>query len=162
MDKFAAAIEAYSQFITPFQSLMLATSTEDGTPNASYAPFVVDADRNFYIYISGLAAHTQNLAANGRASILLIEDEAETKQLFARRRLSYDCHGVLVPRDASHWGTIVDQFAARFGPIVEMMRELDDFRIVQLRPFQGRFVLGFGAAYQVDPQDLTKLVQLTS
>jgi heme iron utilization protein len=162
MDKFAAAIEAYAHFIDSFQSLMLATVGEDGAPNASYAPFVVDGDRNFYIFISGLASHTQNLAATGRASILLIEDEAQAKQMFARRRLSYDCRVRLIERDAVNWGAIVDQFAERFGPIVEMMRDLDDFRIVQLQPVEGRFVLGFGAAYQVDPQDLTQLVHLTS
>jgi heme iron utilization protein len=44
---------------------------------------------------------------------------------------------------------------------VEMFRELDDFRIIQLQPVAGRFVMGFGAAYRVDPQDLTMLVQIT-
>ncbi|MEL7331289.1 MAG: HugZ family protein, partial [Cyanobacteria bacterium J06560_2] len=36
-----------------------------------------------------------------------------------------------------------------------------DFRIFQLTPHTGRFVMGFGAAYSVDPDDLTKLIHIT-
>jgi heme iron utilization protein len=161
MDKFSAAIASYNELLTTCQSLMLATAGADGLPNASYAPFVMDADRNFYIYVSGLSAHTQHLETTGRGAVLLIEDEAAARQIFARRRLSYDCTARLIPREDAGWGAIVDQFADRFGPVVEMFRELDDFRIIQLQPVAGRFVMGFGAAYRVDPQDLTMLVQIT-
>jgi len=38
-----------------------------------------------------------------------------------------------------------------------MLRSLADFQILRLRPLGGRFILGFGAAYEVDSQDLSQL-----
>lgn len=160
MVSFDTALKAYQQFPTTLQSVMLATANAEGLPNASYAPFVMDEQRNFYIYISGLSPHTENLEATGKVSLLLIEDEARVTQIFARQRLVYDCDATLVLRESDVWQAIADQFEARFGNIVSMLRGLADFRIFKLKPQAGRFVMGFGAAYQIDPQDLNQLKPL--
>lgn len=164
-DKLAVAIATYQAFLDPqqtgLQSLMLATVGTDGRPNASYAPFIRDEAYRFYIYVSGLSTHTQNLHANPQTSILLMEDEAQARQIFARTRLSYDCTAQLIDREEPSWAGLVDGFAARFGPVVEMLRELPDFRIFQLTPVSGRFVMGFGAAYEVDVSDPSRLIHVT-
>lgn len=151
-------LETYQTFPARFGSVMLATVSASGQPQASYAPCVVDEARNIYIYVSGLSAHTQNLTATNRASVLFIEDESKTQQIFARMRLSYDCRAVLLERESEQWKAIAQQFEDRFGNIVEVMRGLADFRIFQLQPQSGNFVVGFGAAYKVNPQDLGKLI----
>jgi putative heme iron utilization protein len=161
MSQFEAAVAAYQSFTDSFQSLILSTTSSDGTPNASYSPFVMDENKNIYIYVSGLATHTQNLHATSKASVMFIEDEAQTKQIFARRRLTFDCTATLIDRDIELWQQIVAHFEERFGNIIQMMRELPDFRIFQLTPNSGRFVIGFGAAYQVDSNDMNSLVQIT-
>ncbi len=150
--------ETYQAFPHQFQSVVLGTVSSNGQPQASYAPCVVDQERNIYIFISGLSAHTQNLTATSQASALFVEDEYKTQQIFARKRLSYDCRAVLIARDSEKWNTIVQKFLERFGGIVEVMRDLPDFRIFQLQPRSGRFVVGFGAAYDVDPNNLDRLV----
>jgi len=150
--------QAYRAFTQQFSSAVLGTVSANGLPQASYAPCVIDEARNIYIFVSGLSAHTQNLTATGRASALFIEDEAKTQQMFARKRLSYDCTARLLDRDDEQWGAIAQQFESRFGNIVEVMKGLSDFRIFQLCPQGGRFVLGFGQAYDIDPTDLGKLV----
>ncbi|MDY6940304.1 MAG: pyridoxamine 5'-phosphate oxidase family protein [Cyanobacteriota bacterium] len=160
MNKLEQAQEIYQTFPDRFESLMLSTVSADGIPNASYAPFVRDERKNFYIYVSGLSTHTQNLHATSRASILLIDDESETSQIFARRRLTFDCSATLLDRDRQSWTQIADEFADRFGEIVGVLRGLADFRIFQLTPSGGRFAIGFGAAYQIDPQNLDRLVHL--
>jgi len=160
MSKFEAAAEAYRTFTDNFNSIVLSTVDGHGNPNASYAPCVIDSARNIYIYVSGLSTHTQNLNAVPKASILFLEDEKDTQQIFARKRLSYDCTASLIPADAPEWTQVADQFQQRFGKMVELLRSLPDFRIFKLTPTQGRFVVGFGAAFAVDAQDLTKLVQL--
>ena len=162
MDKFAAALATYQTFPEQFQSLILSTVSAEGQPNASYAPFVMDDDRNFYIYVSGLSSHTQNLHATAKASLLLIEDEAQTKQIFARTRLSYDCTATLVEAETPAWEALADQFQDRFGAMIDMLRQLPDFRIFRLQPQAGRLVIGFGAAFDVDPQDLSRLVPVTA
>jgi heme iron utilization protein len=150
--------ELYEQFPARFQSVVLATVSAEGSPQISYAPCVLDKARNIYIFVSGLSAHTQNLLANGKVSAMFVEDEAQTPQIFARKRLSYGCTAAIVERESDRWEAIAQQFEARFGNIIDMMKGLADFQIFQLSPQSGNFVIGFGAAYQVDPTDLSKLI----
>lgn len=157
MPSFSETLEQYQCFPNQFRSLFLSTVNDKGQPHASYAPFVIDADRSFYIYVSGLSAHTANLKQSGQASILLIEDEAQATQIFARCRLNYDCQVKALERGKQDWLAIADQFEARFGEIITMLKGLADFQIFQLTPQKGRFVVGFGAAYAVDDNDLSKL-----
>ncbi|MGB0564660.1 MAG: pyridoxamine 5'-phosphate oxidase family protein, partial [Spirulinaceae cyanobacterium] len=42
----------YRDFVPRFQSLILGTITSEGRPDTSYAPFVCDAERNFYCFVS--------------------------------------------------------------------------------------------------------------
>ncbi|MBW4592730.1 MAG: pyridoxamine 5'-phosphate oxidase family protein [Brasilonema angustatum HA4187-MV1] len=161
MSQFETALAAYQSFTDSFQSLIISTVSADNTPNASYAPFVIDDSRNIYIYVSGLSTHTQNLHAVPKASVLFIDDESQTKQIFARSRLTFDCTATLVERETDLWKQIVDSFEARFGEMIQILRDLADFRIFQLTPSKGRFVIGFGAIYDVDPNDLSTLTHIT-
>jgi hypothetical protein len=158
MVSFTEVQAAYQQFPERVQSLMLSTVNAAGQPQASYAPFVVGSDRAFYIFVSGLSSHTQNLQATPQAGILLIEDEAQANQMFARQRLMYECSVNLVERQNPEWTVWADRFKARFGALVDMLRQLPDFQIFRLCPQSGRFVLGFGAAYEVDPDDILRLL----
>ena len=154
-------LQTYRNFPNQFGSVILGTTSPNSQPQASYAPCVIDAQRNIYIFVSGLSAHTQNLHTTGQASALFIEDEAKAKQLFARKRLSYSCIATLLERNSDQWNEIAQQFTDRFGNIVEVMIDLPDFRIFQLQPQSGRFVIGFGAAYKVDSNDLDHLIHQT-
>ena len=154
------ALESYQSFTDQFGSVVLATADCDGQPQASYASCVVDEGRNIYIFVSGRSAHTQNLTAAGRVSVLFVEDESKTTQMFARKRLSYDCTATLLERGSAQWEAIAQTFLDKFGNIVEVMIGLPDFRIFQLKPHSGRFVMGFGAAYDVDPNDRNRLIHV--
>lgn len=160
MNKLEKVTAEYQNFIQEFQSIIISTVNEEGMPNGSYTPFIIDESKNIYIYVSGLSTHTQNLNVNPRASVMLIEDEAQTPQIFARRRLNYDCTAALIERETDEWKSIVDKFEVRFGEIIEMLRGLADFRIFKLTPHSGRFVIGFGQAYHISGDNLDKLVQI--
>ncbi|BAY79097.1 pyridoxamine 5'-phosphate oxidase-related FMN-binding protein (plasmid) [Nostoc linckia NIES-25] len=151
----------YEKFPEQFESIIISTVSAEGIPNASYAPFVMDDAKNIYIYVSGLATHTKNLHANPHVSVLFIEDEAKSNQIFARTRLSFDCAVTLIERESDKWNQIVDQFQKRFGQIIEILRGLPDFRVFQLTPSEGRFVVGFGAAYRIKGGNLHQLAQIT-
>ncbi|MDZ8186870.1 MAG: pyridoxamine 5'-phosphate oxidase family protein [Nostoc sp. ChiSLP02] len=151
----------YEKFPEKFQSIIISTVSAQGIPNASYAPFVIDNSKNIYIYVSALATHTTNLDANPNVSVLFIEDEDKTKQIFGRTRLSFDCTATLIERETDKWNQIVEQFQGRFGQIIEVLRSLSDFRIFQLTPREGRFVIGFGAIYNISGDNLYQLVQVT-
>lgn len=158
MADFATALATYQAFPNQIKSLMLSTVDSQGNPHASYAPFISDAQRCLYIYTSELSAHTQHLLARPTASVLLVADEADSPQIFARPRLTYTCEVSEIARKSPQWEAQMPQFDQRFGAIMGMLKTLQDFHLFCLTPVQGRFVLGFGAAYAVDPHDLSQLV----
>ena len=160
MNQLNKATVEYQQFTQEFQSIIISTVNDEGIPNGSYTPFIMDEFRNIYIYVSGLSIHTQNINLNQKVNVLFIEDEAQTSQIFARRRLNYQCTASLIERETDEWLNIVGKFEARFGEIIEMLRGLADFRIFKLTPDSGRFVIGFGQAYDISGDNLDKLVQI--
>lgn len=143
------AYRAYERLLTHQQSLVLATVNKDGSPLVSYAPYIVNEHKRFYIFISQLAAHTANLQHSGQASLMLIEDEATATQLFARQRLTFQCRATPVARHSLEWNLVMVQYRDRFGAIVELLESLPDFQLFQLTPTSGQLVLGFGQAYEL-------------
>ncbi|MCW9053284.1 MAG: pyridoxamine 5'-phosphate oxidase family protein [Motiliproteus sp.] len=134
------------------QSLLLATVTATGQPESSYAPYFRDAQGDFYIFVSELATHTGNLIAHPQCSILFIRNEAETRNIFARERLSFECIAVDTPRENKLYGEVLDQMTEQFGEMIKLLRGLPDFHLIKLKPESGRYVVGFGKAYDVDPR----------
>ncbi|WP_428610246.1 HugZ family protein [Sedimenticola sp.] len=137
-----ALIEAY-------QTLLLSTVAADGQPEISYAPFVRDASGQFYIFVSELAGHTKNLQRQGRAAVLFIRDENETRNPFARERLVLSCQVLEVPSDDPRHEEMLSRMTQRFGDTVALLRSLPDFHLFVLIPDSGRYVVGFGKAYDL-------------
>ncbi|MEE9327577.1 MAG: pyridoxamine 5'-phosphate oxidase family protein [Cocleimonas sp.] len=152
--------ESFKEFKSSVQTLSLSTLTEEAKPNISYAPFIEDDNGNFYLFLSQLASHTQDLQLHSIASILLMQDEQDTRQLFARQRVSYQCHVEIVEKDNDESGEytqLLKQFEKRFGSIMELLNSLPDFILFRLTPQQGRYVIGFGKAYTLTGKHLTEL-----
>ncbi len=129
-------------------SLVLASIDDQGEPLVSTCPFARDGE-DFLIAVSGLAAHGASLARGGIVSVMLLEDEQQTRQPFARQRLSFRCEvEALVEPEARC--EVFDALHRRFGAVAKTLEQLSDFRAYCLRPLDGRFVMGFGAAYRFD------------
>ena len=73
----------YEDFLNGFDSLCMSTVDSEGWPLISYAPFVVDDNRSFYVFLSDLAKHTSYLRESGKASVMFIEDENATAQILS-------------------------------------------------------------------------------
>lgn len=143
-----------------FQTLLMATVTVDGEPEASYTPYLFSEGR-FYIFVSGLSTHTANLRDTGKVGLLFIEDEREVHNLFARRRLSYQCTATPIARDDARWAPLMNQFQKRHGNTVGLLRQLPDFVLFELKPVRGSFVKGFGQAYALEGENLDQVRQIT-
>jgi putative heme iron utilization protein len=154
--------ESFATFKQSVKTLQLSTLTAEGKPNASYSPFVIDEQGNFYIFVSQLASHTQDLLTNPQASILLIQDEAEARQIFARRRISYQCDVEVISNKNSDYTKMLDALENRFGSVVGLLRSLPDFILFRLRPTQGQYVKGFGKAYKLVGTGLLELEHIKS
>ena len=134
-----------------FASVLLATATTDGHPTASYAPYLSDEEPLlFYIFISELAEHTGNLLQNPKASLLFIDNEAESGSLFARKRITYSCKVEAISRDQLIFDTLLDRFEARHGSTMALLRTCQDFHLFRLTPTKASYVRGFGDAFEFD------------
>ena len=147
--EFAEAQAGYEALLNEFQSIQLGTADQTGVPEASYSPSIVDEGRNFYVHVSELASHTSNLRDSARASVLIIEDESTAENLFARKRVAYQCSASLIERHSDQWKNVIDQFEEKFGKIVGFLKTMEDFHLFKLTPTSGRLVLGFGQAYDI-------------
>jgi putative heme iron utilization protein len=147
----------YLNFLKKFRSLHLSSIGENGHPVCSYAPFVKDDKRQFYIYVSNLAAHTKNLMIDGRAGIMFIEPEEQAENIFARKRVTFECVVELVPRDTEDWQKIMTLFDQLDGELMQTLRSLSDFQLIRLIPLSGRFVKGFGKAYHISGAGMDQL-----
>ncbi len=134
-----------------FRSLLLSTVGAGQIPEISYAPFIEDQRGNFWIFISELASHTANLQCRPDCSVLFIRDEQQTRNLFARERLSWRCRAQQCDAASETGVQILDQMAELHGETLSLLRQLPDFRLYCLKPLEGRYVSGFGKAWRVDP-----------
>lgn len=131
------------------KTLQLATVNQEGDALASYAPFVPGDNGDFFVFLSELAAHTRNLTLHPQASLLLIEDECEASNLFARRRVSLSCTARRLGRADQTFPITMMKFRQRFDAVIDTLIELPDFDLFVLVPTQGTFIRGFGEAYPV-------------
>ncbi len=135
------------------RSVQLATLDAEGQPHCGYAPFVFDeqaGDGAFVIFTSQLSMHTRDLLATRRAGVMLIADETETSELFARTRASYDCEVWVIERDNERYEPLLQALQSRQGKMIGLLKTLPDFVLFRLVPTAGQFVMGFGQAYHLE------------
>ncbi|MCX8618468.1 pyridoxamine 5'-phosphate oxidase family protein [Gilliamella sp. B2923] len=134
------------------RTVILSTMTKNGEVDTSYSPYYFDGN-DYYILISDLAPHSQNMKDNSNISFLIIDDESNTKNIYARRRLSFHAKTSIVERETELFDNIIDQLAKRVSKMVYMLAEMKDFNLFKITPTAGRLVLGFGKTYIVDHQN---------
>lgn len=139
------AVEQLNSLLQTGKTLQLATLGDNG-PEASYSPFILSGGY-FYIFVSKLASHTLNLMRSPAVGVMLIEDEAVSRNLFARNRLALQCLACEVRRDVGEYDQIMALYRERHGATVDLLLTLPDFKLFRLTPEQGRLVLGFGRAF---------------
>jgi len=145
---------AYQKLIQQQKTLLLSTVNAQGEPESSYAPYVRDDDGVFYIYVSELASHTQNMLQKQQVSILIIRSEAESKNLFARERLTFQCKVMEIPTDSENYARQLSSMKQQLGETVALLQSLPDFHLLALRPVSGKYIAGFGQAHTIDPSEL--------
>lgn len=139
--------EGYLKFVEEHKNIVLSMVNEEGRPFASCAPFV-KKDGKFYVYVSQIAEHYRHLESNEWVDAMIIADESSTQNPFATERARWGCQ----PKNIGNEGheEIFGLFNERFNPkLVEVLRGLD-FSLFELTPTQGRYVVGFGLAFDTD------------
>lgn len=146
---FSAAQTQLDALLASQQSLVLATQDEQGACDLGAAP-CVPVDVGFAVLLSSLAAHTRNLVREPRLQAMMLEDETDLRQPFARLRANWVCHALRLERSDARSEAAFTQMQQSFGSIVPLLHGLADFHVFILTPQLGRFVAGFGKAYRLD------------
>lgn len=132
-----------------FKTVLMATSTTDGQPEISYSPYAI-VDGRLYVFVSDLSVHTGNLKSNPRASLLFIENEAQSDNLHARRRVTFPAKATLLSRDVPEWSDVLNQMEDKFGEIISVLKSLPDFHLFAMGTESAVIVRGFADAHTVE------------
>lgn len=140
-------------------TLIMATIDSENHPHASYTPFAY-IQEEYYVFISDIAPHTQHIIDRPILDILLIDDESKTRNIYARKRLSYQVKATEISRESESFEVGIKALESRGGKTVNVLKSFSDFRMFKLTPIKGTLVTGFGKAYQLNPKDVNATVQL--
>ena len=92
---------------------------------------------------------------------MLIEDEALARNIFARARLNYSVSVAVVEKDTSPGVEVLTAMKDKLGNTVDVLADLPDFMLFQLKLEKARLVIGFGRAYVFVPGEVDGAIQLT-
>ena len=151
-------MQTLNELLSDYQSVILGTLHPNGYPSSSYAPFYYDGEV-IYIFISDIATHAKNIQSTPKASALFIEDESESKNIFARKRISLQCDATPISRDEETFDNVMKQFQEKFdASLVSMLMGMKDFNLYALKPVYGEATFGFGEAYNIGGEKMNQLV----
>lgn len=141
-------------FRSKFKSVVLATTSSGGVPDASYTPYILDDNGNILIFVSELAQHTKNLINLPLVSLLWIENEEHSRNLFARQRLTLQCETKELLSDSAQWDAALTSMQHTHGKTIEVLRSLPDFHLFTLKARHGNYVRGFARAFTASGDEL--------
>lgn len=138
-------------FRDSFGSVMIASVDKEGQAIASYAPLLRYEGR-FFIYISEVAEHYHSIKANpNKIEVLFLEDECKAKSVILRKRLRYKARAEFREKD-SEFEKIFSSFELSHPHAggLSTIKGMQDFHLVELIFKEGRYVKGFGGAYDIN------------
>ena len=130
-----------------------------GAPNVSMVAYLPSTDlASFWLRLSRLAWHTQDLAVDARASLSICEsdDGRVDPQTLARVTLRGDA--MEVRGDDAAAQSLRHDWLARF-PASAVTFELADFCFWRIAPRDARFVAGLGRTYNLSAAELARAAQ---
>ncbi|MHB0969247.1 MAG: HugZ family pyridoxamine 5'-phosphate oxidase [Thermoanaerobaculia bacterium] len=130
----------------------------NGEPFVSMVPFAVSAGNCFIVHVSGLAAHTRDMLAHPRVSLMITAIEDADTMPQALPRVTIDAATRRLADDDPIYTAAREAYLTRF-PQSEPIFELGDFALFAIEPASLRLVAGFGAASTLSPADLTEALQ---
>ena len=154
------ALSEKDKLMTSMKTIIISTINDDSIPNSSYAPAAIDEDGYFYIYISKLSQHTRNLLKNSMASLMIIEDESKSENIFARKRFTINASAEVIERESSLWFEKIQILESKFGESLTFLKKLTDFHLFKIEPKNGLLVYGFARAFKFKNKKLDQIVHM--
>ncbi len=156
-DLLIEAVKKKDKMVRGMKTVILSTVSKLGKPNSSYAPSVVSSEGDFYIYISSLSRHTSNLLENSELSMMIIEDESRSENIFGRKRFTMDAISNKVERGSDEWLNVISMMENKFGETITYLKDMTDFYMFKLQPNKGLLVHGFARAFDFYGEGLSEV-----
>jgi putative heme iron utilization protein len=127
-----------------------------GAPYVSMVPFALLDDASaFVIHVSLLAAHTRDMLADPRVSLLVMDAPSENVPPQALPRISVAGTALQLSADSPAVSPAREAYLTRF-PDSAPMFELGDFSLFVITPSSVRWIAGFGQALSLTPESFAK------
>jgi heme oxygenase (biliverdin-IX-beta and delta-forming) len=132
----------------------------DGEPNLAMVAYSFAEDLSaFYIHVSKLGKHTADMEHDPRLSLLISETDDRRADPQTLARVSIRGTAEILPRTDPDYAQVKKLYLLRF-PEAEQLFSLGDFNLWKIAPKGGRFVAGFGRAFNLVPEILIKVSSL--
>lgn len=129
----------------------------DGEPNLAMVAYALADDFSaFYIHVSKLGKHTRDMESDPHVSLLITETDDHRPDPQTLARVSLQGMTEVLPREQSGYDSVKTLYLKRF-PESERIFSLGDFNLWRITPLGGRFVAGFGQAFNLVPEMLKKV-----
>ena len=130
-----------------------------GAPYVSLVPFALLPDLPaFVIHVSRLAAHTGDMLAEPRVSLLITGPEQPGASPLALPRITLLGTARPLANDAPEYPAARQAYIARF-PDAAPLFSLGDFSLFLIEPTEARWVAGFAQARTLTPAGLARALQ---
>jgi len=132
----------------------------EGAPFVSMVAFAPMSDFSlFYIHVSRLAQHTQDMLNDPRVSLMISEADDGRPDPQTLGRISIRGKVESVPPDAPDYTQARSLYLTRF-PASESLFGFGDFSIFRIIPQGARYVAGFARAFSLTVDALMKASQV--
>ena len=133
----------------------------NGEPNLAMVAYAFAGDFSlFFLHVSRLGKHTTDMENNPRVSLLITEVDDRRPDPQTLARVSIRGTAEILPRTDPDYAEVKRMYLKRF-PEAEQLFNLGDFNLWRITPKAGRFVAGFGRAYNLVPEALKKMSYLS-
>ena len=128
----------------------------DGEPNLAMVAYAFADDFSaFYIHVSRLGKHTTDMENDPHVSLLVVEADDRRPDPQTLGRVSIRGMAEVLPRTDPDYSQVRKVYLERF-PEAEQFFRLGDFNLWKITPRGGRFVAGFGRAFNLVPEAIIK------
>jgi putative heme iron utilization protein len=129
----------------------------DGAPFVSMVLFAAAPDfSSFYLHLSRLAHHTQDLLRDSRTGLMIAEAERGTQNPQNLARISILGKGIQIPKDTQDFEHARAIYIQKC-PQGAFNFSLGDFELFEIRIENARYVAGFGKIFDLTANDFQLL-----
>ena len=127
----------------------------DGAPFVSMVLAAPDPTHSvWFIHVSRLSGHTQDLLKDGRVSLMLALPDTGEKDPQQLARLTLTGEATELSDGSAEEDSAKEIYLGKFPHMEEIVGALGDFSFWSIRPKSARFVGGFARAFTLDPAAL--------